>query len=267
MSVDHPMADVKSQSVTTDAFFDGRISIAQPARGFRAGLDSVLLGAAVSVSAGVLLDLGCGAGVAGLVALAHHPSLDAVFADTDAGALELCRRNIEANRFADRARAIAADATARGDARAAAGLIADGFEAVIANPPYYDPAAHTVSASAPAAHAQNHEALDAWVRTAAACLKPGGEAVFVHRAAVLPTLLAGFDKRFGAVAVLPLAPYPGAPASRVLLRGTKGARATLTLLPPRAVHAEKGGPFSEEIEAVLRGRAMLDWQLPRAGPK
>jgi tRNA1(Val) A37 N6-methylase TrmN6 len=261
------MADVKSQSVTTDAFLDGRLSIAQPAKGFRAGLDSVLLGAAVGAGAGTLLDLGCGAGVAGLVALTHHAGLNAVLVDSDAAMLALARRNVDANGFAGRARVIAADITARGGVRAASGLTPGGFDVVIANPPFYDPADVTVSRSAPGAHAHDAEALDAWIRTAAACLKPGGEVVFIHRAAELPAVLAGFDRRFGAIAVLPLAPYPGAAASRVLVRGVKGARAPLALLAPRAVHEEKGGAFSPGVDAVLRGRAVLDWQSPGQDPR
>ena len=74
MSLDHDGIIVKHQTSTRDAFLGGRLSIAQPAHGFRAGLDSVLLGAAVGRADGTLLDLGAGAGAAALVALSHAPA-------------------------------------------------------------------------------------------------------------------------------------------------------------------------------------------------
>ena len=80
MSLDQPKAFVKHQSVTRDAFLGGRLTLSQPARGFRAGLDSVLLGAAVSPGRTALLDMGCGVGTAAFVALAHNAGLTATLA-------------------------------------------------------------------------------------------------------------------------------------------------------------------------------------------
>ena len=47
MSLAHGAEIVKRPEVTHDAFLGGKLTITQPAKGFRAGLDSVLLGAAV----------------------------------------------------------------------------------------------------------------------------------------------------------------------------------------------------------------------------
>ncbi|HUV32034.1 MAG TPA: methyltransferase [Devosiaceae bacterium] len=266
MSVDHPLPDVKSQSVTTDAFLGGRLTVAQPAAGFRAGLDSVLLGASVRQAGGRLLDLGSGVGVAGLVALAHHPRLDAVFADADEHALGLCARNIAANVMALRAVTLMADATLGGAARQRAGLAADAFDTVIANPPFYDRARATAAPAAPEAHGHDAGRLERWVRTACACLRPSSEAVFIHRAEALGELLQAIGRRLGGVEILPLAPYPGAAASRILVRGVKGSRAPLRLLSPLAVHAAKGAGFSVATEAVLRGETLLDWRAAARAP-
>ncbi|MEX0860643.1 MAG: methyltransferase, partial [Cucumibacter sp.] len=266
MSLDQPSPDVKPLSVTRDGFLDGRLTVEQPVDGFRAGLDSVLLGASVRVGQGRLLDLGCGAGVAGLVALTHNPRLSATFSDTDRTMLELCARNIGANGFSARAATLDADATADAAARARSGFLAGHFDAVIANPPFYDPATATVSANAPLAHAQTPDNFDRWVATAASVIRPGGEAIFVHRAASLALLLEAFACRFGGIDILPLAPHSGAPAFRIFIRGTVGIRAPLTLMPPIAVHASKGGPFSPDIDAILRGRTPFLWHAPPSVP-
>ncbi len=61
-------ADEKANGdVTDDGFLDGRLKILQPAKGYRSGLDSVLLGAAVPARAGErVLEAGAGVGVARL---------------------------------------------------------------------------------------------------------------------------------------------------------------------------------------------------------
>ena len=64
MSLDHATSIVKYQTATRDAFLGGTLTVAQPAKGFRAGLDSVLLGAAVGPGRGTMLDLGAGVGTA-----------------------------------------------------------------------------------------------------------------------------------------------------------------------------------------------------------
>jgi tRNA1(Val) A37 N6-methylase TrmN6 len=150
------------------------------------------------------------------------------------------------------------DLTAPGRRRAAAGLAADAYDAVIANPPFFEAG----TAPAPRRAAARHmpaDALDRWVKTAAAHAAPGGEVIFIHVAARLAPLLAAFDSRFGAITLLPLIPREGEPAHRILVRGIKGSRAPLTLLASRALHTPAGRDFRAEFEAIFRGDDRLHW--------
>jgi tRNA1(Val) A37 N6-methylase TrmN6 len=261
MSLDHATPIVKYQTPTRDAFLAGRVIITQPRQGFRAGLDSVLLGAAVRHKAGDLLDLGAGVGTAAIVALCHAPAAsNAVLVENDPALVELATGNLAANGFAGRARALPLDVAASGAERGAVGLATDAFASVIANPPYFVTGQGTSAATrGRAARHMPASALDLWVRTAAASAAPDGEIVFIMPAEMLGPLLAAFEERFGALTLLPFAPRPGAAANRVLLRGIKGSRAPLTLLSTRFVHGDEGTAFSPEIEAVLRGETRLVW--------
>ncbi len=89
MSLDHDADLVKQQSPTRDAFLGGRLVVSQPAAGFRAGLDSVLLGASVRPGTKRLLDLGAGVGTAALVALANLPDASATLAEIDQATVAL----------------------------------------------------------------------------------------------------------------------------------------------------------------------------------
>ena len=52
---------------TNDLFLGGKVTALQPAKGYRAGIDAVLLAASVPAKAGeTVLELGCGVGVASL---------------------------------------------------------------------------------------------------------------------------------------------------------------------------------------------------------
>ncbi len=260
MSLDHASKIVKQQTLTRDAFLGGRLHVSQPGNGFRAGLDSVLLGAAVGEGRGSLLDLGAGAGTAALVALTHNAALTATLADADPEMAALAAINLNQNNLAERGRVLTVDVTAPGRIRAAAGLPADHYATVIANPPFFDPGRGTAPSDArAAARHMAPDALDRWVKTAATHAAPDGEAIFVLPAQNLTELLTAFDARFGAITVLPVTPREGDPATRILVRGIKGSRAPLTLLASRALHEPEGRAFRPEFEAIFRGAARLIW--------
>lgn len=261
MSLDQPTEFVKHQTVTRDAFLGGRLTLSQPRSGFRAGSDSVLLGTAVSAGTGRLLDLGAGVGTAGLVALALGLAESADLIERDEATLELARDNIAANRLSERARALAVDILAKGAERKALGLMDNAYDTVIANPPYFGAGQGTRAPDATRADARHMEAnaLDTWVKCAASCAAPDGTAIFIYPAEGLADLLAAFDRRFGALTILPLSPRPGDAATRIILRGKKGSRAPLTLLATRALHGTEGNAYAPEFDAILRGEAVLDW--------
>ncbi len=258
MSLDQPVDLVKHETQTRDAFLGGMLTLSQPRNGFRAGLDSVLLGASVSLQRRNLLDMGSGVGTAALVALAHNTALSATLAELDLPTLTMARDNIEQNGFATRATALALDITAKGSARLAAGLAENAYDAVIANPPFFGSGTLASDSSRATARHMEAAALDLWVKTAAGCAASDGEIIFIYPAAALPGLLAAFDSRFGAITIMPLTPRPGEPASRVLIRGIKGSRAAMTLLASRPLHAD-GRAFTPEFDAIFRGTSRLVW--------
>ncbi|MGV8832339.1 MAG: tRNA1(Val) (adenine(37)-N6)-methyltransferase [Devosia sp.] len=235
--------------------------MSQPRHGFRAGLDSVLLGAAVGQGRTRLLDMGCGVGTAALVALTHSPAMQAVLADQNTQMLALAQTNLTDNEMAGRGRIIAVDVSAKGTERHAAGLAQNAFDVVIANPPFFADGAGTLAGDAGRAGSRHMDAaaLDLWVKTAAGCAAAGGEIIFIYPADSVTSLLSSFDRRFGAITVLPLTPRPDAAASRVLVRAIKGSRAPLTLLASRPLHDIEGRGFHAAFDAIFRGSARLDW--------
>jgi tRNA1(Val) A37 N6-methylase TrmN6 len=247
-----------TDELTRDAFLGGRVQAWQPAKGYRAGNDPVLLAAACTAQSGdAVLELACGVGVASLCLAARVPGLRITGVERQAAYAELARRN--AGDAVAPLEVVEADLAALPpDLRQRA------FDHVIANPPYYRAGAGTPAGDTGREAALREETpLATWVSVAAARLKPKGWLTMIQVADQLPDLLSSLTG-FGAVSVLPLQPRAGREAGRILLRARKGARAPFRLLPPillheGAAHNGDGESYTAEIQAILRDGGALTW--------
>ena len=247
-----------TEETVEDAILGGRLRLRQPARGHRAGTDAVLLAAAIGLAEGVLVDAGAGVGAIGLAAALRSPALRVTLIERDPLTARLARANVALNGLEDRAQVVEADLT-EARARRARGLT-DGFADMVAtNPPWLAPGAARVSPDPRRAAAHAHEegggGLEAWMRALAALTRPGGRLALIHRADHLGEVLGACGGRFGALSVLPIHPRVGEPAHRIILRGVKGSRAPLRILPGLMLH--EGAGFTPLVEALHRGEAVL----------
>ncbi len=215
--------------LTRDAFLGGRLHLLQPRKGYRAGIDAVMLSASVCAEKNQrVLELGCGAGVAILCLGARVPGLHLTGVERDASYAELARRNGGAA-----LEVIDADLAALPQ-----DLRQRQFDHVIANPPFYDRTA-SVASGLPAREAAHgaQTSLDTWVRVAAKRLAPKGQAHFIHRLSALPTILAALPGGMGSVEVLPLSARSGRDPDRMILRARKNGRADFRMAAPLILHA------------------------------
>lgn len=250
---------------TTDVFLGGALRITQPARGYRAGIDALIVAAAVPArpgDSGTVLDVGAGVGTIGLAVAHRWPEASITLAEIDPDLAALAVGNILANGHANRMTAVVIDVAAGGavlhDPHRSTGLAAASFTHVVSNPPYYDVGRAIVPASPmrARAHQMPPSALDPWIAFMATAAVSGGTITLIHRAEALPRLLEALTPRFGALRIRPLHPRAGAPANRILVTGIKGSRAPLTIAPALLVHDEAGA-YRPEIEAVLRDGAPI----------
>lgn len=254
--------DAGTPARSRDIFHQGGFEALQPiGAGHRSGSDALLLAAALPDGAsGRLAELGAGAGVAAFAALTANPGLEATLVEIDP-TMAACARDalaLPANaHLAGRAQVLCADVTLRGAARMAAGLPDAAFDYVIANPPYHLPHERGSPDSLKVlAHRLDAGGLEAWMRTAAAIVRPGGMACLIWRTDRLEEALAAMNGRFGELSILPLHARQGQAASRIVITGTRGSRAPLSLQPGVVLHGADGR-HSELALALLNGRARL----------
>jgi tRNA1(Val) A37 N6-methylase TrmN6 len=256
-----PTAANVPASLTEDGFLNGRLRLLQPEKGFRAGIDSVFLAAAIPCAAGeTVYEAGIGTGVAAMCLLARNPSIHLTGIEVAARYALLCEENAKRNGFAEHVRVIHADVK---DAlrKDLASMPAHGsFSHAYANPPYFD---ENKSTSSPnllkaQAHAFGPDDLDLWVKVLATMVTLRGTVTVVHRAETLGKLLQVMGERFGDLRIAPLYAREGTAASRVIVQGVKGSKAPMQLLPGLVLH-DQNSQFTPEAEAILRDG--MGWRL------
>lgn len=219
-------------------------------------MDAALLAATCDALPGQrVLEPGCGVGGA-LLAAATRRS-DALFqgVERDDAAAALVAENVALNELAARVSVM------KGDVEAgfrALGLPV--FDAVMANPPYFDdPNALRAPSPAKSGAWMADGGLAAWTTFCLKAVREGGTITLIHRADRLADILALLAPKAGSFRIRPVAPFVDAPAKRVIVRAIKTGKAPLALLPPLVMHDRDGGKHTEQAEAILRGETDLPW--------
>lgn len=251
-----PGNETDTGDITEDSLLGGRVRLRQPARGYRAAIDPVLLAAAVPAREGDrVLDLGCGVGAAALCLLARVPGVSVTGLELQGALARLAAANAELNGLGGRFTVIEGDVLAPPP-----GLAPGGFDRAMLNPPYLaagtsrppDDRAHDLATREAAAR------LTDWLDAALVLLRPKGSLTVIHRADRLDALLAGLQGKAGEVRVFPLWPASGSPAKRVVVAARKSVAGPLALSAGLVLH-NSDGRFTRQAEAVLRAAAALEF--------
>lgn len=238
------------KSVTVDTISlrgAGVVSIAQPAKGPRFTLDSILLADFCRIKASdCVLEPGSGTGVISLLLAKRHPRAAITAVELDAEAASLCRRNVEANELEDRVTVMNGNVS-----DLATRFKAGSFDAIVANPPYRKEGSGRRS-PLPSRHTARHEEagdIREWLDLQTLLKNKGRfSAVFAadRTAELLSTLRIRKlePKRLRFVHA-----YASEPASLVLVEAVRSARSGLEVHAPLIVH-EAGGGYSDEVKEI-----------------
>ena len=241
-----------------DRLLNGAVALRQAPDGYRAGLDAALLAAACDAAPGTrVLEVGCGVGGALLPAAVRQAGASFVGLERDPSAVDMARGNVALNNLAARVEILQGDV-----ALGFKVLDRPVFDAVLANPPYFDdPSALRAPAPAKRGAWMADGGLAAWTAFMLKAVREGGTLTLIHRADRLADILALLAPKAGSFQVRPIHAHADAdaPAKRVIVRARKTGKAPLILLPPLVLHPRDGAKHTPEAEAILRGEAALTW--------
>jgi tRNA1(Val) A37 N6-methylase TrmN6 len=247
---------------TEDAFLGGQLRLRQPKSGHRSGHDAMLLAAATPARSGDrVVEFGAGVGAAGLAVAKRVSGIELVLVEVDEGLAGLAHDNAASNAIP--ADVVVLDVTSAADAFAAAGLVPDGADVVLMNPPFNDPARHRVSPdkAREIAHVATAATLESWIHASRRILKSGGVLILIWRADGLAEVLAALDRGFGSVAILPVHADAATPAIRVLIRAIKGGKAPLRIHAALMLNDESAMP-NKQVKDILAGNGILPLARP-----
>lgn len=238
-----------------DAYLGGKVHITQPATGYRAGIDPVILAAACPARPGHhVLDLGCGVGTAGLCLQARVPGVQLWGLERQPSIAALARENACGTSM----QIIEGDLSAMPEA-----LRALSFDHVIANPPYFLRSRGAQGPDAAREHAMGEDTpLNDWVSAARKRLRPKGWLTMIHRAERLQDLMVALQDGFGSLQILPLLPRDGRKARLMVVQARKGGQGDLQLLAPEILHSgtqhlRDEDDYSPLFSSILRDGAGL----------
>lgn len=236
--------------LTNGHLLGGRVRYAQPAEGFRSGIEPVLLAAAVpAVPGDRVLEAGTGAGAALLCLAARVQGVSGVGVDVDPLSIRIAAANALENGW--------------NDLRFVAGDIRDlsldgGFDHACANPPYHPPDG-TRSPLAARERAKRGESglLGEWAIHMARLLRARGTLTFILPTPSLADCLAAMAAAdCPAVVLFPLWKRRGQPAKLFVAQGIKGGRSPMQIAAGLVLH-EDGSSYTAAAEDVLRNGAPL----------
>lgn len=233
-----------------DRFLDGRLTVTQPVHGFRAGLDAVILAAAVPAQAGDdVLELGSGSGTASLCLAARVSDISVTGAEIESELVRISNANATANRLGDRVVFVTVDVLdlppdMRRD-----------YDHVFCNPPFHCSEGERSPDEGRARATHDDGSLAAWLSVGVKRVASGGTFTAIVRADRMSETLSTLPE--GGVRVFPLWPRAGHAAKRVIVQVRKGSRAPLELLHGLVLH-EEDSSYTQEADAVLRGNRTLD---------
>lgn len=234
--------------MTEDKFIGGRVIVRQMERGFRSGLDAVMLAASVPArESDEVLELGSGAGVASLC-LARRTGCAVTGLEIDRELTVLADENAAQNDLSPRVRFMT------GDVFDMPAELRRAFDHVMLNPPFHSDGGEAPPDDARARALHDGGTLGAWLKAGMKRVVSNGTLTAMLRADRLNEALDALGDR--GVSVFPLWPRKDEPAKRILLRAVKASRAPLALLPGLILH-ESGNAFTRAANAILRDGAEL----------
>ena len=243
---------------TKDSFLGGGIRIWQPKKGYRAGIDPILLAASVNVSAGQkVLDLGCGVGTASFAIGYRVKNVELYGIEIQKVFADLADLNSKEN-------GIEFQVECTNISNLSSNITSKNFDHVIANPPYFDrkSSVRGINVSKEKSFGDTRP-ISEWLKVAAKRTKPKGFVHFIVRSDRLMEIFTNMPNSLGSLVITPVISRKNENAKLTILHAKKNGRAGFIISSPIILHPLKSGSrgkYVPEVDNVLRnGASLINW--------
>ena len=243
---------------TKDSFLGGGIRIWQPKKGYRAGIDPILLAASVNVSAGQkVLDLGCGVGTASFAIGYRVKNVELYGIEIQKVFADLANLNSKEN-------GIELQIECTNISNLSSNITSKNFDHVIANPPYFD-RKFSVSGMNFSKEKSFGDTctISEWLKVAAKRAKPKGFVHFIVRSDRLMEIFTNMPNSLGSLVITPIISRKNQNAKLTILHAKKNGRAGFIISSPIILHPLKSDSrkkYVPKVDKVLRnGASLINW--------
>ena len=243
---------------TKDSFLGGGIRIWQPKKGYRAGIDPILLAATVNVSAGQkVLDLGCGVGTASFAIGYRVKNVELYGIEIQKVFADLADLNSKEN-------GIELQVECSNISNLSSNITSKNFDHVIANPPYFDrkSSVRGINLSKEKSFGDTLP-ISEWLKVAAKRAKPKGFVHFIVRSDRLMEIFTNMPNSLGSLVITPVISRKNENAKLTILHAKKNGRAGFIISSPIVLHPLKSDSrekYVPEVDKVLRnGASLINW--------
>ena len=243
---------------TKDSFLGGGIRIWQPKKGYRAGIDPILLAASVNVSAGQkVLDLGCGVGTASFAIGYRVKNVELYGIEIQKVFADLADLNSKEN-------GIELQVECSNISNLSSNITSKNFDHVIANPPYFDrkSSVRGINVAKEKSIGDTHP-ISEWLKVAAKRVKPKGFVHFIVRSDRLMEIFTNMPNSLGSLVITPVISRKNENAKLTILHAKKNGRAGFIISSPIVLHPRKSDvreKYIPEVDKVLRnGASLINW--------
>ena len=237
------------KALAPDTFFNGRLKVAQPIKGYRYSIDAVLLAAQPRPRPGEsVVDLGTGCGIIALILAYRYPGVHLHAVEIQPELVRYARDNVSSNQMDDRICVVEMDMR-----HLSSDMLGGPVDWIVANPPYWRVNSGRINPNAQKALARHEINMDInqLVETSRRLLRTGGRFCTIYPAERVSDLI--FAMRSADIEpkwMQCLHSRLQEEGKLVLMEGVKGASVGLRMASPLAVY-DADGNYAEQIQRMM----------------
>lgn len=243
------------EEFTKDAIMGGKIIIKQPSKGYRVGIDAILLASLVEANDGdKVLDMGAGVGSISLCLLKRLPLLNVTSIEKNTVYFNTSKENKDINTFAQHYTPILFDIVDyKNSSNVHKELKEAFFDVIVSNPPYYCADSNNISPSPlkKVANTESSAKLQDFINAAYYFLKHQGSLYMIHNSNRLSEIVnLATSNKWGGITVYPIYSFVNSKALRVIIKMQKLSKAETIIENPIIVHNQDKS-YTKTIKLII----------------